>query len=136
MSKPTKINFLFNFKNTFLFFKKHLLKKSIIFISIILISLFSNSPKVLSLSDSTGKELFNNYCSGCHINGGNIIRRGKTLKLSSLKKNRLDDPDLIAKIAREGIGSMSGYKQFLGENGDVLVAKWIWEQAQNAWVQG
>ena len=28
------------------------------------------------------------------------------------------------------------FKKVLGEGGDQLVANWIWEQAQNAWVQG
>ena len=89
-----------------------------------------------ALADNSGEDLFIMHCSGCHINGGNIIRRGKTLKLSALKRNGLDSQDAIAKVAREGVGSMSGYKDVLGEGGDQLVAIWIWEQAQNAWVQG
>ena len=76
------------------------------------------------------------HCSGCHVQGGNIIRRRKTLKLSALKRNGFDNQDAIARIAREGIGSMSGYEEVLGKGGDKLVAKWVWEQAQKAWVQG
>ena len=30
---------------------------------------------------------------------------------------------------------MDGYKDQLGEDGDLIVANWIWEQAQKAWVQ-
>jgi len=30
---------------------------------------------------------------------------------------------------------MSGYEDELGNNGDQIVANWIWEQAQKAWVQ-
>ena len=89
-----------------------------------------------ALAEESGEELFVMHCSGCHINGGNIIRRGKNLKLSTLKRNGLDNQDAIAKVAREGVGSMSGYKEVLGERGDQLVAIWIWEQAQNAWVHG
>ena len=69
------------------------------------------------------------------MNGGNIIRRSKNLKISSLKHNRIDNPEAIAKIARQGIGIMSGYEEELGENGDKIVANWVWEQAQKAWVQ-
>ena len=83
-----------------------------------------------------GQDLFLMHCSACHIEGRNIIRRSKTLKLSALKRNGLDNQEAIAKVAREGIGSMSGYQEVLGEGGDQLVAIWIWEQAQNAWVQG
>ena len=85
---------------------------------------------------SSGEELFNNHCIGCHVNGGNIIRRGRTLKLAALKRNGIDDPEAIARIAREGIGQMSGYGDVLGEGGDRLVSEWIWDQAQNAWIQG
>ena len=83
----------------------------------------------------SGKLLFKNNCAGCHINGGNIIRRSKNLKISSLKRNGIDNPEAIAKIARQGIGIMSGYEDELGDNGDQIVANWVWEQAQKAWVQ-
>ena len=92
------------------------------------------SPQTI-LAESTGEKLFSMHCSGCHINGGNIIRRGKGLKLEALKRNGLDNQQAIAKIASEGIGRMSGYKDVLGEDGDQIVADWIWKQAQKAWVQ-
>jgi len=93
-------------------------------------------PKDLNaLEVSSGANLFKHNCAGCHMNGGNIIRRSKNLKISSLKRNGIDNPEAIAKIARQGIGIMSGYKDELGENGDQIVANWVWEQAQKAWVQ-
>ena len=81
-----------------------------------------------------GKKLFKNNCAGCHINGGNIIRRSRNLKLSSLKRHGIDNPEAIAKIARQGIGIMGGYRDELGDNGDQIVAKWVWGQAQKAWI--
>ena len=93
-------------------------------------------PKGLNaIETDLGENLFKNNCAGCHINGGNIIRRSKNLKISSLKRNRIDNPEAIAKIARQGVGIMSGYEDELGENGDQIVANWVWEQAQKAWVQ-
>ena len=93
-------------------------------------------PKELNAIDSDlGENLFKHNCAGCHINGGNIIRRSKNLKISSLKRNGIDNPVAIAKIARQGIGIMSGYEDKLGDNGDQIVANWIWEQAQKTWVQ-
>ena len=93
-------------------------------------------PKELNAFETDlGKNLFKHNCSACHINGGNIIRRSKNLKISSLKRNGIDNPEAIAKIARQGIGIMSGYEDELGDNGDQLVANWVWEQAQKAWVQ-
>ena len=92
-------------------------------------------PKKLNAIEADlGGNLFKSNCAGCHINGGNIIRRSKNLKISSLKRNGIDNPEAIAKIARQGIGIMSGYKDELGNNGDQIVANWVWEQAQKAWV--
>jgi len=93
-------------------------------------------PKELNAIEADlGKNLFKNNCAGCHINGGNIIRRSKNLKISSLKRNGIDNPEAIAKIARQGIGIMSGYEDVLEDNDDQIVANWVWEQAQKAWVQ-
>jgi len=88
----------------------------------------------IAIAEESGQDLFISHCAGCHVNGGNIIRRGKTLRLSALKRNGVDSQEEIAKIAREGIGIMSGYKNVLGEGGDKQVAIWIFEQAQNAWI--
>ena len=91
---------------------------------------------VLAGSSNAGAELFEAHCSGCHMNGGNIVRRGKTLKMKALVRNKIDSVDAIALIAREGRGQMSGYARVLGAEGDQAVAEWIWQQAQNAWIQG
>ncbi len=107
-----------------------------VFTLMVLITLFSLPLSSLATEAETGKTLFMQHCAGCHVNGGNIIRRGKTLKLSALKRNGIDSAEAIARIARHGQGIMSGYEKVLGEDGDKLVAIWIWEQAQNAWVQG
>ena len=96
--------------------------------------IFSNQS--FALNNSQGEKLFTQHCSGCHINGGNIIRRNKTLKMSALIRNGIESPEEIAKIAKFGIGSMDGYEKFLEKDGDQIVANWIWEQAQKAWVQG
>ena len=103
---------------------------------LIVCSLLIFSNQSWALNNSSGETLFNQNCSGCHVRGGNVIRRNKTLKLSALKRYGLDSPEEIAKVARNGIGIMSGYEEVLGEGGDQIVANWIWEQTQKAWVQG
>ena len=92
-------------------------------------------PKELNaIKADLAEDLFKNNCAGCHINGGNIIRRSKNLKISSLKRNGIDNKEAIEMIARQGVGIMSGYEDELGDNGDQSVANWVWEQAQKAWV--
>tara|TARA_B100000965_G_scaffold367839_1_gene354084 strand:- start:1032 stop:1406 length:375 start_codon:yes stop_codon:yes gene_type:complete len=110
-------------------------QRKVFLVSIFCIFFFILPKELFALDADLGKNLFKNHCAGCHINGGNIIKRSKNLKISSLKHNGIDDPVAIAKIARQGIGIMDGYKEKLGENGDQIVANWIWEQAQKAWVQ-
>ena len=86
-----------------------------------------------ALAETDGANLFEAHCAGCHLNGGNIIRRGKTLKLKALERNGIEGPLEIAMIATEGRGQMSGYGEVLGEEGADAVAEWIWQQAQNDW---
>jgi cytochrome c6 len=83
-----------------------------------------------------GGPLFENHCAGCHVNGGNIIRRGKTLKLAALQRNGIDGPEAVAAIAAGGLGQMSGYAEALGEGGPEAVGLWVWQQAEAGWPKG
>ena len=80
-----------------------------------------------------GAQLFEQHCAGCHVNGGNIIRRGKTLKLAALERENRASEEAIAVIAAAGVGQMSGYGTVLGEQGTVEVAAWVWQQALAGW---
>ena len=97
---------------------------------------FSLPKELVALNTDSGGNLFKNHCAGCHINGGNIIRRGKNLKLKALKRNGIDNPQAIAEIARQGIGSMSGYSEFLREGEEKALGDWVLKKAQMAWTQG
>ena len=80
-----------------------------------------------------GFQLFELHCAGCHLNGGNIIRRGKTLKLAALERQGVASKEAIAAIAAQGQGQMSGYAEALGEDGIQQVAEWVWQQSQAGW---
>jgi cytochrome c6 len=80
-----------------------------------------------------GAQLFEQHCAGCHVNGGNIIRRGKTLKLAALERENRASEQAIAAIAAAGVGQMSGYATVLGEQGTAEVAAWVWQQALAGW---
>lgn len=82
---------------------------------------------------STGAQLFENHCSGCHLNGGNIIRRGRTLRLAALRRSGVEGPEAISVIAAAGVGQMSGYGEALGPGGAEAVGAWVWEQALRDW---
>ena len=91
------------------------------------------APVWADLAGPDGGQLFANHCAGCHVNGGNIIRRGKTLRLAALERNGIHDAQRIAAIAAVGLGQMSGYGAVLGDGGPEAVADYVWQQAQLDW---
>ena len=108
--------------------KKHLL------ILLILILLNANliSP-ALAADTVNGTQIFSVHCAGCHINGSNIIRRGKNLKMKALKKNNMDSIEAIASIVTNGKNNMSAYKDRLTEQQIQDVAAYVLEQAEKDW---
>jgi cytochrome c6 len=99
----------------------------------LLLVLLPAGPAPALAEPDAGAELFQRNCAGCHLNGGNIIRRGKTLKLAALERQGVASEQAIAAIAASGVGQMGGYEAVLGEEGVRLVAAWVWEQAQAGW---
>ena len=98
------------------------------------VGLFQRGPWVRGPVRLTlGALLFELHCAGCHLNGGNIIRRGKNLKLATLERQGIASQEAIAAIAAQGQGQMSGYAEALGEDGVQQVAEWVWQQSQAGW---
>lgn len=91
------------------------------------------APTPARAAAADGARLFEATCAGCHPHGGNIIRRGSTLKLETLQRRGLDSQAAIAAIAAAGVGQMSGYGAMLGEVGVESVAAWVWQQALEDW---
>ena len=101
-------------------------------LALVLVALLA-LPAAVQAEPSSGARLFEAHCAGCHLQGGNIIRRGKTLKLAALERQGIASQAAIAAIAAAGVGQMSGYGEVLGEDGTEAVAAWVWQQAQAGW---
>ncbi|MBU7586469.1 MAG: c-type cytochrome [Nostoc sp. TH1S01] len=82
---------------------------------------------------ANGAQIFSVHCAGCHINGSNIIRRGKNLKKSALKKYNMDSIEAITSIVTNGKSNMSAYKDRLTEQEIQDVAAYVLEQAEKNW---
>jgi mono/diheme cytochrome c family protein len=80
-----------------------------------------------------GARLFEATCAGCHPHGGNIIRRGRTLRIEALQRRGLDGEAAIAAVVAGGVGQMAGYGAALGDSGVETVAAWVWQQALEGW---
>ncbi|MGB6297109.1 MAG: c-type cytochrome [Rivularia sp. (in: cyanobacteria)] len=80
-----------------------------------------------------GAKIFSANCAGCHINGGNIIRRGKNLKMKALKRYKMDSVEAISNIVTYGKNNMSAYKDRLTESEIQAVSTYVLNQAENNW---
>jgi cytochrome c6 len=85
------------------------------------------------VASPNGAVIFENNCAGCHVNGGNIMRRGKNLKLKTLQKNGVDSVEAIAQLVTHGKGLMSAYGDRLSAEEIAEVAKYVTEQAKQDW---
>jgi cytochrome c6 len=90
-------------------------------------------PATLAADTINGEKIFSIQCAGCHVNGGNIVRRGKTLKLKALKRNQVDSLEAIASLVANGKGNMSAYKERLSTQEIEAVSAYVLEQAQKNW---
>lgn len=84
-------------------------------------------------ADSTGEQLFEIHCAGCHLNGGNIIRRGKNLKMRALRRNHMDSVEAIAHIVTYGKRPMSAYADKLTPDEIERVSAYVLTQAEHGW---
>jgi cytochrome c6 len=86
-----------------------------------------------SLNNMPGVQIFEIHCAGCHLNGGNIIRRGKNLKMKALHKYGYDSVEAIASIVTNGKNNMSAFSDRLNETEIKNVAQYVFHQAENNW---
>jgi cytochrome c6 len=102
-------------------------------IAIALSCVFAFLFSVPAFAAPDGAVIFENTCAGCHINGGNIVRRGKNLKLKTLQKNKMDSMEAIANIVRNGKGIMSAYGDRLSAAEIEAVSQFVLQQAEKNW---
>jgi cytochrome c6 len=79
--------------------------------------------------------LFEVHCAGCHLNGGNIVRRGKTLKLKALQQNSADSIAAIATIVANGKNNMSAYRDKLTAPQIDALAHYVLDRATKGWAK-
>ncbi len=100
---------------------------------VLLIVLLGTMGSPMLAAEPNGAELFDVHCVGCHPQGKNIIRRGKTLKIKALQRNQLDSVDAIATLVTNGKNNMSAYKDTLSASEITAVSTYVLEQAQQGW---
>ncbi len=80
-----------------------------------------------------GSQVFEANCAGCHINGGNIVRRGKNLKKQAMEKRGYTSVEAIADIVTNGKGIMSAYGDKLSSAEITAVSTYVLERSRQDW---
>ncbi|MEM9448874.1 MAG: c-type cytochrome [Cyanobacteria bacterium P01_E01_bin.6] len=93
----------------------------------------STTHAELASPSPDGATLFDINCAGCHANGGNIIRRGKNLRMKALTKNQMDSVDAIAHIVTVGKRPMSAYGDKLSAEEIQAVSRYVLARAEQDW---
>ncbi|ACK69335.1 cytochrome c class I [Gloeothece citriformis PCC 7424] len=110
-----------------------MVKKLVCLFIILLVSLGSFPLVGLTEEIGQGEQLFQTYCVGCHPNGNNIIRRGKTLKSQALKRYKMDSLEAITNLVTYGKNNMSAFQDRLSQPEIESVARYVLEQAEKDW---
>lgn len=95
-------------------------------------SLAIASP-IPNATSATAPALFEANCAACHANGGNIIRRGKTLKPKALSRNGYDSAEAIETLVSQGKGAMPAFGDRLSEGEIEAIAQYVLTQAESGW---
>ncbi|HEY9762620.1 MAG TPA: c-type cytochrome [Trichocoleus sp.] len=90
-------------------------------------------PTVAAPAAESTAQLFEVQCAGCHPNGGNIIRRGKTLKQKALQRNGVDSVEAISALIANGKGVMSAFRDRISATEITALAQYVLDQAEDNW---
>ena len=115
---------------------KKFLSAFVLILTLAFVEIATNSQIALAdtaTNPATAAEVFSANCAGCHINGSNIIRRGKNLKQKALKKYGMDSIANISNLVTNGKGIMPAYKDRLSEQQIIDVSAYVLSQAETDW---
>jgi cytochrome c6 len=114
--------------------RKTQIQQLIIILSIGLIALTTlfASP-ALAADLANGVKVFDVHCAGCHPNGSNIVRRGKSLKKKALQKNGVETLESIVSLVANGKNNMSAYRDRLSAKEIEDVSAYVLERAAKDW---
>ena len=113
------------------------MQKIVAIVAIALIILLTAiSPPVLAdtVTDlNRGAAVFKANCAGCHVKGGNIVRRGKNLKSKALHRNKVDTHEAVVSLVTNGKGIMSAYGDKLTPEQISDVSAYVLHRAETGW---
>jgi cytochrome c6 len=111
------------------------LLKNIALTLLLALSLFmlNISQPALAADIEAGAKLFKANCIACHLNGGNSVQQGKTLKLEALQANNMYSLEAIMTQVKNGKNVMPAFGKKLKPADIENVASYVLAQADNGW---
>ncbi len=111
------------------------LLKNIALTLLLALSLFmlNLSQTALAADIEAGAKLFKANCIACHLNGGNSVQQGKTLKLEALQANNMYSLEAIMTQVKNGKNVMPAFGKKLKPADIENVATYVLAQADNGW---
>lgn len=111
------------------------LLKNIALTLLLALSLFmlNLSQTALAADIEAGAKLFKANCIACHLNGGNSVQQGKTLKLEALQANNMYSLEAIMTQVKNGKNVMPNFGKKLKPADIENVATYVLAQADNGW---
>ena len=102
-------------------------------IALILLLTSFNATALANMDLDNGAKVFKANCAGCHVNGGNIVRRGKNLKTKALHRHKVDTQDAVESLVTNGKGIMSAYGDKLTQQEIADVSAYVLQRAEENW---
>ena len=102
-------------------------------ISLIVLLTTFNNLALANMDLDNGAKVFKANCAGCHVNGGNIVRRGKNLKTKALHRHKVDTQDAVESLVTHGKGIMSAYGDKLTQQEIADVSAYVLQRAEQNW---
>ncbi|MDQ2100128.1 MAG: c-type cytochrome [Tychonema bourrellyi B0820] len=109
--------------------------KRLLSIALLALAIFTvgfGSP-ALAGDAAKGAKLFQNNCSACHVGGGNVVVRAKTLKTAALEKYGMNSLEAITAQVTKGKNAMPAFGTRLKPKQIEDVATYVLEQAAKNW---
>jgi cytochrome c6 len=109
--------------------------KRLLSIALLALAIFTvgfGSP-ALAGDAAKGAKLFKANCSACHIGGGNVVVRAKTLKTAALEKYGMNSLEAITYQVTKGKNAMPAFGTRLKPEQIEDVATYVLNQAAKNW---
>lgn len=94
---------------------------------------FTFATPALAGDAGKGAGVFAANCAACHLNGGNVVNRAKTLKQDALEKYDMASAEAIIYQVTNGKNAMPAFRGRLQPDQIENVAAYVLAQAEKGW---